>query len=185
MDIERCFPSIVPTMVRAIFDGLGFGPEAAGLLTKLTTYNNELPQGVPTSTALANLVLLRVDWRVMKLQEQHHFNYSRWVDDLTFSGSFRLLKLRRLLRRIIDDEGFKEGKTVTMLANDRQTVTNFVVNNKVNLSREKRVEIRREALEARNSSNASLSPSIAGKLFWYRAVNPGSGGRLVKRLLGK
>jgi hypothetical protein len=143
--------------------------------------------GVPTSTALANLVLLRVDSRMMRLQEQHHFNYSRWVDDLTFSGSPRLLKLRRLLQRIIEDEGFKvkESKTATMLANERQVVTNLVVNSKVNLPREKRAEIRREVLEGCGGSDAPVSPSTAGKLSWYRAVNSESGRRLVKRLVGK
>lgn len=55
MDIAQCFPSIKPARVLAIFQSLGFGPEAAGLLTKLTTWRNELPQGVPTSNALTNL----------------------------------------------------------------------------------------------------------------------------------
>src|SRR5262249_55450888 len=55
LDIEQCFPSIVPWMVRAIFQALGFGQEAAGLLTKLTTWEGQLPQGAPTSTPLANL----------------------------------------------------------------------------------------------------------------------------------
>ena len=128
------FPSISPRRVQAIFQSIGFGPEATGILTKLTTWHNELPQGVPTSNALANLALLRIDLRITRLTERQGFNYSRWVDDLTFSGPERLLKFRGLLRRIVEDESFnvKPDKTKTELAKDRQTVTNFVVNTKVN-----------------------------------------------------
>src|SRR5262249_8854793 len=182
LDIEQCFPSIVPWMVRAIFQALGFGQEAAGLLTKLTTWEGQLPQGAPTSTPLANLVLMRVDWRIMKLQKIHGFRYSRWVDDLTFSGNNRLLKLRKLLQRIIEDEGFraKPVKIKTMLSDERQTVTNLVVNTRVNLPREKRAETKKE-ITCELSVGKKLSPSAAGRMYWFRAVNPCAGGNLVTR----
>jgi len=183
MDIAQCFPSIGPRRVSAIFQSLGFGPEATGLLTKLTTWRNELPQGAPTSNALANLALLRVDVRITRLMEQQGFDYSRWVDDLTFSGSERVLKFRGLFQRIVESEGFtiKTDKTKTELAKDRQTVTNFVVNTKVNLAREQRSAIRKEVMAA-HAQGSDLSPSTAGKMFWLRSVNPGIGSRLVKRV---
>jgi RNA-directed DNA polymerase len=185
MDIAQCFPSICPRRVQAVFQSIGFGPEATGLLTKLTTWHNELPQGVPTSNALANLALLRIDLRITHLIELQSFNYSRWVDDLTFSGPEKLLKFRSLLQRIIEDEGFnvKPDKTKTELARDRQTVTNFVVNTRVNLSREKRSAIKKEVMMA-YGSGLELSPSTAGKMYWLRAVNPETGTRLVKRVVG-
>jgi RNA-directed DNA polymerase len=184
MDIAQCFPSIGPRRVHGIFQALGFGPEATGLLTKLTTWLNELPQGVPTSNALANLALLRVDLRITKLKEQYGFDYSRWVDDLTFSGPERILKFRGLLQRIVESEGFvvKPDKTKTEFAKDRQTVTNFVVNTKVNLPKEKRAAIRKEVAMA-YIAGQGLSPSTAGKMYWLRAVNPETGTRLVKRVL--
>ena len=186
MDIAQCFPSIKPERVLAIFQSLGFGPEAAGLLTKLTTWQNELPQGVPTSNALTNLALARVDWRITVVAEQFGFAYSRWVDDITLSGPRRLLKFRSMLERIVGSEGFqlKAEKTKTEFAEQRQTVTNFVVNRKVNLTREKRAAIKREVKMAR-SQCGDLSPSTAGKMFWLRTVNPAVGGRLVKAVLGR
>jgi RNA-directed DNA polymerase len=186
MDIEQCFPSILPAMVRAIFTGLGFGTEAAALLTKLTTWEGQLPQGVPTSTALANLVLLRVDWRIVKLQEKHAFNYTRWVDDLTFSGGLRLLKLRGLLRRIVEDSGFrvKADKIQTMLAKDRQLVTKLVVNTRVNLTREKREAIKKE-VRAHLAVGEQLTAKVAGRMHWLRAVNSEVGGHLRKKTLEK
>ena len=183
MDVAQCFPSIGPRRVTAIFQALGFGVEATGLLTKLTTWRNEIPQGAPTSNALANLALSRVDWRIMKLQEEYTFDYSRWVDDLTFSGSERILSFRRLFQRIIESEGFnvKPDKTRTEFAKDRQTVTNFVVNTKVNVPREKRAAIKREVMIA-HYSGQPLSPSTAGKMFWLRSVNREIGTRLVDRV---
>jgi RNA-directed DNA polymerase len=186
MDIAQCFPSIKPATVLAIFQSLGFGPEAAGLLTKLTTWQHELPQGVPTSNALTNLALARVDWRITVVADKFGFAYSRWVDDMTLSGSKRLLKFRSMFERIVESEGFqlKAEKTKTELAEQRQTVTNFVVNRKVNLTREKRASIKKEVKMAR-SQNGDLSPSTAGKMFWLRTVNPAVGGRLVKAVLGR
>jgi RNA-directed DNA polymerase len=185
MDIAQCFPSICPRRVQAIFQSIGFAPETTALLTKLTTWHNELPQGVPTSNALANLAFLRVDLRITQLIELQDFNYSRWVGDLTFSGPERVLKFRRLLQRIVEGEGFdvKPDKTRTEFAKDRQTVTNFVVNTKVNLPREKRSAIKKEVMMACVSGH-ELSPSTAGKMYWLRAVNPETGARLVKRALG-
>jgi hypothetical protein len=93
-------------------------------------------------------------------------------------------RFRHLLQRIIEDEGFKvkPDKTKTELAKDRQTVTNFVVNTKVNLPREKRSAIKKEVMTA-CSSDLELPPSTAGKMYWLRAVNPEVGTRLVKKAL--
>jgi RNA-directed DNA polymerase len=183
MDIEQCFPSIGPQRVRAIYQALGFGLEAVNILTKLTTFGNELPQGVPTSTALANLSLTRVDVRITKLQLLHGFEYTRWVDDLTFSGGRRLLKLRGLFRRIVEDEGFriKERKTKTMLASQPQVVTGLVVNTKVNLPRGDRAEIKKQVIQA-VSHGQPFTPELAGKVYWLRSVNAQVGERLLNRV---
>ena len=61
---------------------------------------------------------MRIDRRILRLEEIHGFNYTRWVDDLTFSGGIETFELRNLLRRIVEDEGFKvkPEKILTMLA---------------------------------------------------------------------
>jgi RNA-directed DNA polymerase len=186
MDIEQCFPSIGPVMVRSIFQELGFGPDACGLLTKLTTWQGQLPQGVPTSTVLANLVLMRIDRRILGLKKIHGFNYTRWVDDLTFSGGMRLLKIRHLLRRIVEDEGFKVNpeKIRTMLAKDRQVVTKLVVNTQVNLPREQRKEIR-AAVKTHLATGDGLPAQVEGRMHWLRAVNPGVGEKLNEKVLAQ
>jgi RNA-directed DNA polymerase len=186
MDIEQCFPGINPAMVRSIFQELGFGPDACGLLTKLTTWQGQLPQGVPTSTVLANLVLMRIDRRILGLKKIHGFNYTRWVDDLTFSGGMRLLKIRQLLRRIVEDEGFKVNpeKIKTMLAKGRQVVTKLVVNTQVNLPREQRKAIR-AAVKTHLATGTGLPTQVEGRMHWLRSVNPLVGEKLNKKVLAQ
>jgi len=65
-----------------------------------------LPQGVPTSSGIANLAMTRVDVRLNTLANKWDFDYTRFVDDLAISGSRRLLSFRNLVRRIAEDEGF-------------------------------------------------------------------------------
>src|SRR5579884_2457386 len=69
-----------------------------------------LPQGAPTSPALANLAAFRLDRRLAGLAASAHVRYSRYADDLTFSGSGRLRRGRagfeRLVAEIADEEGF-------------------------------------------------------------------------------
>ncbi|HYN15090.1 MAG TPA: reverse transcriptase family protein [Terriglobales bacterium] len=183
MDLADFFPSVNVSMVRKAFQRLGLGEEAVGLLTRIATFENQLPQGAPTSTPLANLVLEGLDRRIMGLQLRHGFNYSRWVDDLTFSGSPRLLKVRRLIERIVEDEGFhvNHEKTKVMFAGRRQSVTKFTVNTKVNVARERVAAIKKE-LSSVAKDGAQPSPSTIGRLYWLRSVNDELGETLVKKL---
>jgi retron-type reverse transcriptase len=141
---------------------------------------------VPTSTVLANLVLMRIDRRILGLKKIHGFNYTRWVDDLTFSGGMRLLKIRQLLRRIVEDEGFKVNpeKIQTMLAKERQVVTKLVVNTQVNLPREQRKEIR-AAVKTHIAKGDGLPAQVEGRMHWLRAVNPRVGEKLHKKVLAQ
>jgi hypothetical protein len=87
VDIARCFPSITNQMVyRALVRRLHASPPVAALLTPLLTYRGHLPQGCPTSPALANLVLLDVDERIAAAVERAGCTMTRWVDDIVISG---------------------------------------------------------------------------------------------------
>ena len=185
VDIKNFFPHVDPERVFRIFRGLGFGDEAARILSKATTWKYQLPQGSPTSTGLANLSLIQADSRILRLAESHGFSYTRFVDDLTLSGGWRLLKFRRLISRIIESEGFeiKPEKTATMDCGMRQIVTKLVVNGKINLCREQRRAIRREVMTLLgNSDTGPSSARVKGRLFWLRYVNAGIGENLISKL---
>ena len=87
LDIRSFFPSIRHAQVYGIWaDLLGCSPPVADVLTKLTTYKRHLPQGAPTSSLLANLVLFTVDAPIRTGCASKEVTYSTWVDDLAFSG---------------------------------------------------------------------------------------------------
>lgn len=87
LDIKSFFPSITNLMVYEVWKNLlSCSPSIAALLTKLTTFERRLPQGAPTSSSLANLVLNSVDGPIRKACEILAVKYSTWVDDLALSG---------------------------------------------------------------------------------------------------
>jgi len=87
IDIKSFFPSITSLHVYGIWRvHLNCSPEIASILTKLTTFERHLPQGAPTSTLIANLVILCLDQPIRAESVSIAAKYSGWVDDLAFSG---------------------------------------------------------------------------------------------------
>jgi len=107
-----------------------------------------LPQGAPTSPALANLVAFSLDRRLSGLARVFDAEYTRYVDDLTFSGRDRLRGGRSAfveqLAAIVLDEGFQlvEAKTVVLGAAGRQQALGAVLNHHPTLSRPERDALR-------------------------------------------
>jgi RNA-directed DNA polymerase len=187
VDLKDFFPHVSPDRVFRIFLGLGFAEECAKLLMKATTWEYQLPQGAPTSTSLANLSLIRADYRLQRFACKYNFDYTRFVDDLTLSGGSRLLNFRKLIPRIIESEGFsvKPEKTSTMHRGERQVVTRLVVNAKLNMPREWRREVRTQVFaELSGEGNGSSMLSIRGRVNWLRYLNPEAGEKLLGRALG-
>lgn len=87
-DIKGFFPSITTFQVYEIWSRLlGCSPEIAATLTRLTTFERRLPQGAPTSSTLANLVLFSFDQPIRSFCAKHGITYTTWIDDLIFSGA--------------------------------------------------------------------------------------------------
>ena len=185
MDIKNCFPSVTVQRVRNVFEELGFSGDALSIVTKLTTWEFQLPQGPSTSPAIANLALANLDRRQMGVAKRHGFTYTRYVDDISASGGKRLRKVRNLQERIVNDEGFsvkplKAGQKKLMYREqDRQQVTGLVLNQKINLPREKRKEII-GSTKAALRGKGELSDSEQGKILWLGSVNAGAGAAVVK-----
>jgi hypothetical protein len=104
---------------------------------------------------------------------------------MSASGGRRLRKVRNLQERIVKDEGFsvkpiKDGQKKLMYRDqDRQQVTGLVLNQKINLPREKRKEII-GSTKAALRGKGELSDSEQGRILWLGSVNPGAGAALVK-----
>jgi RNA-directed DNA polymerase len=151
LDIRDFFSSVRPSQVTQVFKNLGYNHEVAMTLTELTTYLGGLPQGAPTSPALSNEILRRADHRLSGYAKSINAKYSRYADDLTFSGRFKIGAVIGMCRRVLAEYGLElnEEKTRLMLRHERQEVTGVVVNERINAPRSTRRRLRQEIYYAK------------------------------------
>lgn len=168
MDLEDFFPSISGRRVQAFFRTAGYPESVADLLGGLCTNavprgawagvargydpallfetrklyaRPHLPQGAPTSPALANVCAYRVDCRLSALAAAAGAVYTRYADDLAFSGDVEFDRgVERFAARaaaILLEEGFRvqHRKTRVMRQGVRQYLAGLVVNERVNTVR--------------------------------------------------
>jgi RNA-directed DNA polymerase len=113
-------------------------PEAYGLNIEAS-----LPQGAPTSPAISNFLAGRMDRRLIEYAKKHGFNYTRYADDITFSGPIGSSLRKGMIERIIQDEGFalNRKKTVYVPSSTNQLVTGINVNHMPSIPKKLRRKI--------------------------------------------
>jgi retron-type reverse transcriptase len=138
IDLKDFFPSIRLERIFRIFNYYGYTKELSYMFSKLCTYNDRLPQGAPTSPCLSNIVCKKLDKRLGLIAIKLKCNYTRYADDITFSGDNYIVKYKKIFEDIITDEGFEinRDKTRIQFRDDRQVVTGLVVNDKVSVPKE-------------------------------------------------
>ncbi len=138
LDIKDFFPSISERRVFFIFLGLGYSKRISYYLSKLVTKDGFLPQGSPASPMISNIVGSKLDKRLNNLAKTFYADYSRYADDITFSGSKGIVNIIPIVKRIIAEEGFvvNDKKTRYYMNYQRQEVTGLTVNKEVKVSRE-------------------------------------------------
>lgn len=154
-----------------------------------------LPQGAPTSPALANLAAFGLDRRLAGLAAALGLTYTRYADDLTFSGASGLVRaatgLRTKVTLIAAEEGFtvNERKSTFVVRAGRQTVCGLVVNERPNVTRDEYDTLRailhnaaRDGPESQNRAGvADFSAHLLGRIAWIASVNPARGAKLRRR----
>lgn len=153
IDVEDFFPSIKPPLVhRALVMG-GLEDKTAYLIARITSYQGGLPQGAPTSAHLSNVVLYPFDKAISDYCEAVGVSYTRYADDITFSGSDKdavcnaVEKSKSLLAKL--KLKVNKDKTRVFGPSSRQVVTGVVVNECAQPSREKRRKLRAELHQAK------------------------------------
>lgn len=171
LDIEDFFPSVSISKVRLMFRAFGYSEEICEQLSSLTTLNETLPQGAPTSPTLANLAMQNADKAIAKLCDRKGFRYSRYADDLTFSSEKKIpLDFVKEIGAILKLSGFKlnDSKTRFMGRGSRMEITGLVINHGINQSRTWRRMVR--ATVHSLSQNKKVSPKNREKLIGYRGT---------------
>jgi RNA-directed DNA polymerase len=107
LDIKNFFPSIKACTVRKMLLSRGASNEVAKLLTKLSTHKNQLPQGAPTSSYIASLVLHPIVAHVKKALASTgtSTSLSIWVDNITISGPSGLVRIQKTISGIFKRHG--------------------------------------------------------------------------------
>lgn len=194
LDIEDYFPSISRDHVFKLLGRLEFSGPIARMLAVLTTFKNQLPQGAPTSQAIANLVFDEIiKKRIAPLCETHNLEVTVYGDDLTISGSKRLIGLKQLVERIIEDAGFKistkPSKNQLLLEHDPKVVTGYVLKeDNLDVPKSRYREARAIIHNCLRNGGASqfdcdvktAKLRLRGKIEYIRKVNPERGGKLMR-----
>ncbi|WP_425309185.1 reverse transcriptase family protein [Ammonicoccus fulvus] len=147
-----------------------------------------LPQGSPSSPAWSNAVCFSLDRRMAGLADSVGATYSRYADDLTFSGD-RVPALN-VVAAIVAAEGFalNPTKSRNLGRGRRQQVTGVVVNERPNVPREEYQKLRAILHDARRNGAAQANRAgvpdfaahLAGRINWIRQLNPERGNRLAE-----
>lgn len=210
-DLRDFFASVRASRVQALFATLGYGDEVARQLTALCTVatpepvlarlredgslgweqaqrhrDPHLAQGAPTSPALANLCAFGLDLRLAAFAETLGARYTRYADDLVFSGGTALRAARGRIEvwvgRIVREEGFalNHRKTRFSGASRRQQVCGVVVNQHPNLPRAAFDRLKAELHHAARDPAGADREHLRGRVAWAAQLNPAKAQRLQR-----
>ena len=147
LDIKDFFENIKFSDIYDSCFSIEYFPKEIGmLLTHLCTYNNHLTQGSPTSAYISNLVMKEFDEYIGDYCENNNISYTRYSDDLTFSGNFNPSTVIKIVRKALLKLNLEinDNKTCIIKKGNRQTVTGITVNEKVQICSTYRRNIRKE-----------------------------------------
>jgi len=205
MDLEDFFPSFAAARIQTLFRTLGYPELVADLLGGICTnavprailkdplyVRPHLPQGAPSSPALANLCTYRGDCRLLGLAQAAGARYTRYADDLAFSGGKEFERSMEAFSTraaaILIEEGFTVNfrKTRVMRQGVRQHLAGLVANERLNVRRSDFDQLKailtncvRLGPESQNrDGHADFRAHLNGRVGFIEHINPDKGRRL-------
>jgi len=219
MDLRDFFPTFGGVRIQNVFRAFGYPERVADLLggvcanaTPLNVWEEikpdvdlarlselrklyarpHLPQGAPTSPALANICCYRLDCRLTALSESAGATYTRYADDLAFSGDHdfekRVDRFGVSVTSILQEEGLRVNhrKTRVMRQGVRQHLAGLVTNEKLNIVRRDFDQLKavltncvRHGAESQNrDGRPNFRSHVQGKVAFVEMINPAKGKRL-------
>lgn len=190
IDVAGCYPSITNAMVFKVWRyTLGHSPSVARLLTRLVTAWGHLPQGAPTSLALANVVLLPVVRDVDAMVSAEGLSLGQYVDDSAISGTDVSGEMLTEICKVFFRAGLRISRTklAVMRSGKCQVVTGHTVNTKVGIPKKNRSRVRaavreleRERVDSPEGQKKVLS--VRGRVNHLMRFHPTIGQGLSERL---
>ena len=186
LDIKDFFNNIKFPLIYDVCFPIEYFPKQVGfILTHLCTYEDFLPQGAPTSSYISNLVMKEFDYQIGSFCEEQNISYTRYCDDMTFSGDFDYKKIIKLVRKKLYRLGLElNNEKIKVITNsNKQLVTGIVVNKKLQTSKDYRKKIRQEIYYIKKygidnhlkkiniTSKDKYLKSLYGKILYVLQIN--------------
>ena len=189
LDILHFFDSIRYSTVKdKVFPAEIYAEPIRILLTMLCYYKDALPQGAPSSPAITNIILYAFDESVGQWCRDQGITYTRYCDDMTFSGVFDPAEVICFVKAELRKMGFLLNKQKTRIQHpgQQQNVTGIVVNEKLSIPADYRRKLRQELYYCRKfgiqehlqkigleTSEDTYRMQLLGKVNYVLQVHPG------------
>ncbi len=179
LDLEDFFPTVKRNQVYSIFKTIGYNKAISTILTNICTFQGILPQGSPCSPKLANLSASKLDARIQGYVGKRGINYTRYADDLSFSGlsPAKVVKIIPMIKSIIENENFVVNPVKTRIAGASRAkkVTGLIIsNNTFGIGKQKykdlRAKIHHLTLPS-EQTNTKLLNEVIGWLSYLNSVD--------------
>jgi retron-type reverse transcriptase len=191
MDVQNFFGSFSLFQVYAAFGymlrkftdtkkSFSYDSEDLDILVKLTTYKACVPQGAPTSPALANIICRQMDRELKAIADKNDLVYTRYADDLAFSHArknFKITKVIEQTKKILSYYGLKlnKKKTRVLRPHKRMCITGVVINEKLSVPKYVWRNVRAQ-LHNLSKKGESLTlddyQKLRGKIEWIGLFRP-------------
>lgn len=194
VDLKDFFPSVRYDMVLSYFKSLGYVEEVCVYLTELCTYHMELPQGAPTSPMLSNIVAFEMDKELQKLALSKQSVYTRYADDLTFSGMNQdnMVSVDEIIN-VVSRFRFRinKNKTKKKKQGQRQMVTGLTVSNGVHVPKKYRKDVWMELhschkfgvanhIQHLNNGKKFYKQWLLGRIMYIRSIDKDCGDKMLE-----
>lgn len=177
LDIKNFFKNIRHKDIYLLFKETGYNNDICNLLTKLVILSNDtkiknigIAQGAITSPSISNLILKDFDNKIAEYCQQSKIRFTRYADDLTFSGDFNPNNIINFVEKNLKKQGFvlNKNKIRKIYKNESQIVTGIVVNEKLQVPRQYRKNIRLEIYHLLSHTKEHLNKKEVTNYFEQR-----------------
>ncbi|MBY6017895.1 retron St85 family RNA-directed DNA polymerase [Halomonas denitrificans] len=186
MDLKDFFSSIPINWVIQFFSNLGYPNNLSYALASLCCLEDCLPQGAPTSPALSNILLISLDRRLYRLGKKYNLSYTRYADDLVFSGSYIPHKFIKVVANIVTNFGLtiNDEKSQLIIGDKQKIVTGISISGSSPcIPRKTKREIKKELhfikkyglvshVGKMKIRNPNYLASLEGKIRFWLQVEP-------------
>jgi RNA-directed DNA polymerase len=193
LDIDSFFPNITRQMVFEALQENNISAIEAKYISEICTVNNALPQGACTSPVFSNIIFKSIDIRLSRLAKSLDLTYSRYADDLAFSGDRIPRNIFRTIEKILQSKSFKlnDNKTKLKILGSRKIITGVSISSgQTKVPKAFKRSLRAQVYELeKNEKNlyqmTNFDPSVyektLGKLNYLLQVEPENKYALMKK----